>query len=128
MAVPKNSITWFELPVRDIDRAIRFYSQVLGQTLQKAEWGPVKMAIFPISNIDQEGGVHGALVQGESYVPSQHGALIYFDGGEDLSLPLGLVTKAGGTVLQQKMSIGEHGFIAIFLDTEGNRVALHSMR
>ena len=70
--------------------------------------------------------MHGALVCADSYVPSQEGCLLYLNGGEDLSVPLGRVKDAGGEVIQDKIGIGEHGFIGLFCDTEGNRMAMHS--
>ncbi|HEY8377482.1 MAG TPA: VOC family protein, partial [Nannocystis sp.] len=117
----------FEIPVRDIDRATRFYSQVLDVKLAPMEFGPHKMAIFP-GGEPGENIVHGALVQGEGYTPGGDGPLVYLNGGDDLAAPLARVEAAGGRVVMPKTAIGEHGFMAIFLDTEGNRLALHSMR
>lgn len=118
-----NYINWFEIPVKDITRGVKFYSDVLVVKLEVTSFGGTKMAIFP-SN--EQGGVHGALVEGDGYEPCEKGSLLYLNGGEDLSKPLGRVKSAGGLILQDKMNIGPHGFIAIFRDSEGNRVALHS--
>jgi hypothetical protein len=117
MSASTDSISWFEIPVTEIERAINFYSTVVGDKLEMMEFGPMKM--FPAKN---KGDVHGALVQGEGFIPSDKGSLIYLNGGDDLATPLGRVAAAGGTVLQDKMSIGEHGHIALFKDTEGNKV------
>jgi len=122
----KHVVTWFEIPVEDITRASKFYSHVLGVELHHTAYGPTSMAIFPAEGGSSEPTVHGALVKGEGYTPSDIGPLLYFNAGRDLAEPLSRIEAAGGTVLQPKMSIGEHGFIAIFRDTEGNRVALHS--
>ena len=79
------------------------------------------MAMFP-----QQEGVGGAIVHGEGYTPSQEGAVVYLNGGQDLGSILDKVTNAGGTVVMPKTGIGEHGFIAFFIDSEGNKVGLHS--
>ncbi len=115
-------IVWFEIPVKDLKRAMKFYSQILDIELKEMEMGPAKMAFFPFS----ESSISGSLIEAPDYQPGENGPVIYLNGGEDLSIPLDKIEVAGGKILQQKMSIGEHGFIATFKDTEGNRVALHS--
>jgi uncharacterized protein len=117
-----HTISWFEIPVSNIDRATRFYNELLAVKMAPEAYGPTKMSVFPIEGK----GVHGALVQGDGYTPGSNGTLVYFNAGEDLSPALARVEKAGGKVVQPKMAIGEHGFMAIFTDTEGNRLALHS--
>jgi uncharacterized protein len=127
MSKSKHTVTWFEIPATDLSRATAFYSTLLEVELEPVEFGGVKMAIFPGSG--GEGGepvVHGALVMGEGYVPGATGPLIYLNGGDDLAGPLSRVEGAGGAVLMAKTSIGPHGFMAVLLDTEGNKVALHS--
>ncbi len=121
--VSKNLAVWFEIPVTDLARAQEFYSKVLDTETHEMDMGPFKMAFFPHDN-----NVAGALVEGDGYIPGDKGPLIYLNGGEDLALPLSRVAAAGGKVLQEKMSLGPYGFMAIFLDTEGNRLALHSMK
>jgi predicted enzyme related to lactoylglutathione lyase len=86
----------------------------------------MKMAFFPADM--QNGGVGGGIIQGEGYEPSKNGTLVYLNGGDDLSVPLSRVEKAGGKILIPKMSLGPNGFKAHFLDTEGNQVAFHSMK
>lgn len=76
----------------------------------------------------QNGGVGGGIVEGEGFEPSMTGSLVYLNGGDDLSVPLSKVEAAGGKILMPKTSIGENGFMAHFSDTEGNRIALHSMK
>lgn len=122
MELSKDVAVWFEIPVTDIGRAAKFYETVLESKLERAEFGPTKMAIFPIEGK----GVHGALVQGPDYTPATNGPLLYLNGGKDLTGPLSRITAAGGKVLQPKTAIGQHGFMALFVDTEGNRLALHS--
>lgn len=117
-----NAVNWFEIPVSDMHRATAFYSAIFAFQF---EAGPASegylMATFPADN-----GVGGALVSGEGYVPSASGTTVYLNGGHDLSIVLNRVEAAGGKVLVPKTDIGENGFFAFFLDTEGNRVGLHS--
>jgi len=120
-----SALNWFEIPVNDLDRAKAFYGKVLDGELTNMDMGDEgTMATFP-----SQDGVGGALVESKAlnYTPSQEGSIVYLNGGDDLSVPLGRVESAGGKVLVDKMGIGENGFIAFFLDTEGNKVGLHSM-
>ena len=118
-----NALNWFDIPVSDMERAAKFYSEILGVALEPGPSGPgYQMAMFPT-----QGGVGGALMQGEVYTPSHQGALVYLNGGDDLNTVLSRVEAAGGKVLQEKFGIGENGFPAYFEDTEGNRVGLHSL-
>ncbi|WP_142784135.1 VOC family protein [Changchengzhania lutea] len=117
-----NAINWFELPSTNFERAVKFYSKVLGSELQPMEMD-FKMAFLPHS----EGGVGGCITHGNGNKPSKEGSFVYLNGGDDLSKPLSKVEKAGGEVVMAKTAIGENGFMAVFLDTEGNRVAFHSM-
>ena len=87
----------------------------------------LRLGFLPNWN-QQEGGVGGAVVSGEGYEPSDKGSIVYLNGGEDLAGPLEKVEAAGGKVVIPKTSIGENGFFAHFIDTEGNRVAFHSMK
>lgn len=116
-----SAVNWFDIPVTDMDRARAFYGALLGSELKVADDTQGTMAILPYKD-----GVGGALMQGDGYVPNQQGSIVYLNSGDDLSAPLGRVEAAGGKVLTDKMSIGENGFIAFFLDTEGNRIGLHS--
>ncbi|MEO3677435.1 VOC family protein [Rheinheimera fenheensis] len=118
-----NPVGWFEIAVTDLSRARHFYHQVLGVEFHLMEMPGCSMACFPFDH--DKAGSSGALVQGEGYEPSQSGTLIYFE-VESIDNALERISHAGGKVLQSKMSIGEHGFIAIFTDSEGNKVALHS--
>jgi predicted enzyme related to lactoylglutathione lyase len=121
----KNSINWFEIPATDFTRAKKFYETILGAEIMEMPFPEGKYGIFPS---DMQSGVGGGLVQGEGFVPSDKGTIVYLNGGEDLSLSLGKVESAGGKIVLPKTSIGENGFMAHFIDTEGNRVALHSMK
>ena len=119
----KNALNWFEIPVQDMARAKLFYSAILDAELTDYPLPEGhKMAMLPA-----EDGVGGALMQGANYTPSHDGALVYLNGGDDLKSVQDRITAAGGKVLQEKMDIGENGFIAVFQDSEGNKVGLHSM-
>ena len=118
-----NAINWFELPANNFDRAVKFYSEILGEGLQPMDHPQMKMAFFPTK--DQ--GVGGCVTHGNGNKPNAEGTLVYLNGGTDLGEPLSRVEKAGGKVVMPKTAIGENGFMAIFLDTEGNRVAFHSL-
>lgn len=122
-----NAISWFEIPVTDMPRAVHFYEQVFGIKLELHANGDHKMAWFPMH--DGIGAAGSLVLHPEFYRPSKDGVLIYFSSPSgDLSNELIRIDPAGGRVVVPKESIGEHGFIAIFLDTEGNRVALHSRK
>jgi predicted enzyme related to lactoylglutathione lyase len=123
-----NVINWFEIPVKNFTRATDFYSKLLDgpvMPMDQAEAGPIKnYGFLPGSG---PGVVGGAIVEGEGYEPTTEGSTVFLNGGEDLNVALAKVEPAGGQVIVPKMSIGENGFIAQFIDTEGNRIALHSM-
>ena len=119
-----HTLNWFEIPVTDFARAKRFYETVLGIGIETLPMGPVTMGMLS-SDPDAVGG---ALVHGDGSVPSANGTLVYLNGGDDLAPLLARVEAAGGRVLVPKTEIGNNfGFFAHFLDTEGNKVGLHSM-
>jgi uncharacterized protein len=119
-----DTLTWFEIPVANMERATTFYGAIFETTLKTDSAMPgYEMAMFP-----SQGGVNGALLSGKGYTPSSSGTLVYLNGGDDLIHVLNRVEKAGGKILQQKMEIGENGFVAYIEDTEGNKVGLHSMK
>ncbi|HTG00106.1 MAG TPA: VOC family protein [Nitrospirota bacterium] len=123
--VQTNPVQWFEIPVKDLDRAKKFYEALLGVKLSINEMGPLKMAWFPM--VQDGPGATGSLVKAENYVPSQTGTVVYFS-VEDVEEALRKVEAGGGKRLMPKTSIGEYGFIAHFTDTEGNRLAFHSRK
>lgn len=129
MSQPENfhSINWFEIPVLEIGRAQKFYETVMNWKLEIMEMPGMKMAVFPGTG-ETNGStlVHGALIQMEDRKPSDQGAMIYLNAGNDLTPCLERIEAAGGTIIAPKTSIGEHGFFAMFKDTEGNVQALHS--
>lgn len=122
----KNAINWFEIPVINFDRAKVFYETILGDVIIEMPNPVFRYGMLPADW--QNGGISGGIVQGEGYEPSTKGTLIYLNGGEDLSTPLSKVEAAGGKILMPKTSIGPNGFMAHITDTEGNKIALHSMK
>lgn len=125
MEMLTNSVNWIEIPVTDFARAKQFYSAIYDYEMPEYEMGPIKMGILLY---EQSVGVGGAICYGEGYEPSTKGTKAYLNGGTDLNTVLSRVTSAGGKVIMEKTSIGENGFMALFHDTEGNLVALHSMQ
>jgi predicted enzyme related to lactoylglutathione lyase len=124
-----NVVGWFEIPVSNMARAVKFYETLFGFKLQRQTMGEFDMAWFPW--LQTGTGSPGSLVYSpEHYTPSDKGALVYFTAfSGDLNNELGRVEKAGGKVLRQKTLITEDiGYMALLLDTEGNRIALHSRK
>lgn len=120
-----NSVNWFEIPVENFDRANKFYSSILDAELHVQEMMNIKMGFLPCD----QGAVGGSICQGEGYVPSDKGTVVYLNGGDDLNKVLNRVESAGGKVLMPKTQINEEiGYMAFFGDSEGNKVALHSYK
>ena len=118
---------WIEIPVSDMNRAIKFYSDIFGyDEMSTMNMGGAEMAFFPMKT--QE-GVGGALVYGEGYKPTKEGVQVYFACGENLQVPLDKVKAAGGVVIIPKTLIREDiGYFAKIMDSEGNIVNLHSTK
>lgn len=123
MTTPMNPVNWFEIPANDLDRATAFYEYVLGVKLTLQDFGPLKMAWFPMT--EDAPGATGTLIKADAYTPSHAGTMVYFS-VDDIEAVLHRVNERGGIVLNPKTSIGEFGFVAHFEDCEGNRIALHS--
>jgi len=118
-----SAINWFEIPANDFKRAKTFYNTVFDTTLQDMAGAEgMQVAAFPAD----KDTTTGAVVASENHKPSQTGSLVYLNAGDDLTVCLNRIETAGGKVIVPKTAIGEYGFIAQFIDTEGNRVALHS--
>jgi len=121
----KNALSWFEIPVEDFERARRFYSTIFAFDMPIMPMGDATLGILPFDNAG--GGVGGAINKHTSAKPSPHGTLVYLNAGKDLSPVLARVAPAGGRVVMPKtMVTPEIGHIALFEDTEGNVVGLHS--
>ena len=124
MTSKENSLNWFEISVIDINRAKKFYETIFGIKMEQQEMMGAQMAFFPM---DQgNGNVSGALVKSTMHKPSAEGALIYLNANPNLSDALSEIEQSGGKINTQKTQIGAFGYMAIFTDTEGNTVALHS--
>jgi len=120
----KNSLNWFEIPVTDFGRAQKFYSTIYDYDMPSVQMGETTLGFFLV----EQGGIGGAIAFGPGYEVSEAGALIYLNGGENLQVVLDRVEGAGGQILTPKTLIpNDLGYYAILKDTEGNRVALHSM-
>jgi uncharacterized protein len=124
VAIKTNPVNWFEIPVKDIERAKIFYEKVLDRELTLENMEGLQMAFFPMEK--DIGGAAGTLIKGETYEPSHAGTVVYFS-VDDIEETLRRINANGGKTLLPKKGIGEYGFIAQFEDTEGNRLALHSM-
>ena len=119
----QNLISWFEIPASDFNRAVEFYKSILDVEIQETEMFGTKMGFFPSDGEN----VTGAIVQGNDYTPSVDGATLYLNGGENLQMILNKVEKNNGKIIVQKTQISpEAGYFAMFIDTEGNKLALHS--
>jgi predicted enzyme related to lactoylglutathione lyase len=116
-----NPVVHFEIPVTDMDRAVRFYEAVFATTLARQDVDGYAMAFFP--RADGKPGASGALAKGDVYVPSKSGAILYFD-VPAIEPVLERAAANGGKVLYPKKDIGEAGFVAEIEDSEGNRIAL----
>ncbi|SUS05352.1 conserved hypothetical protein [Candidatus Defluviicoccus seviourii] len=119
-----NPIVWFEIYVQDMERAKRFYETVLEVQLQKLESPGMEMWAFPM--LMDAPGASGSLVRMEGVPSGGNSTLVYFTCA-DCAVEAARVAPAGGRVQREKMSIGEYGFIALAVDTEGNMFGLHSM-
>ena len=126
-----NMVGWFEIPVKDIDRAVAFYIEVFQIKIAVRDFGELVMGWFPFAEDPEAKGSSGSLVyHNEFYKPSKEGTLVYFTSRTgDIKDELSRIEKAGGKILKPKTQISEdHGYMALFLDTEGNKVAMHSLR
>lgn len=122
-----NTLCWTDIPVSDLDRAAKFYSAVLGREVPKMSEGGFEYALLP----HEEQNASACLCLNSDSVglenkPGQSGPLIYLSVGGRLDEAVHAAQAGGGKILQQKTQIGPHGFRAVIIDSEGNRIALHS--
>lgn len=117
-----NCINWFEIPAINFQQSVDFYNTIFGIEMEKNFNGNYAMAFFPA-----EKGIGGAVVAGPGSTPGDSGPLLYLNAGEDLSIVLDRVELAGGRIVMPKTLINEEsGHFAVFIDSEGNKLALHS--
>lgn len=123
----QHAISWFEIPTADLDRATKFYETILGITLVPMDMPNFKMRMFPVQ--DNMTGISGALTYApDFYQPTDNGTLVYLNANPDVQLVLDRIEAAGGKILVPKTEISpEIGYMGVFMDTEGNRVALHAI-
>ncbi len=130
IAQSQNQITMntfvsiFEIPATDISRAVTFYETILDIDIEQMEFPGMEMGVFPYENQ----AVIGVIMKGEGYTPTTDGVTIYLNGGDDLQTVLDKVDKGGGQILVPKTPhADESGFFALFIDSEGNKLGLHSL-
>ncbi len=117
----KDYVSWFEIPAYDLHRAATFYNTIYNMQMEVAHNGEFHMAYFPADK-----GIGGALIQGPGCYPNDSGVLIYLNAGNDMDSILGRIELAGGRIIMPKTLIAEQaGYFALFIDSEGNRLALH---
>lgn len=120
-----NAVNWFEIPASNFARAVQFYSAVFSAEMHSQNINGIEMAFFPAD----QGAVGGAVCHGEMYTPSADGSIVYLNGGDEMDARIGRIEENGGKVVMPKTKVNEEvGYIAMFMDTEGNRVAFHSYK
>ena len=118
----KDYVSWFEIPAHNFEQALDFYNHIYGIQMETTSSNAHRMAFFPAN-----GGIGGAVVYGPGSKPNDSGPLVYLNGGDDLNDILNKVEEAGGRVVMTKTLINkEGGYFAIFIDSEGNKLAIHS--
>lgn len=123
LSATTNALNWFEIPMTDSNRAKTFYEAIFQIEMFPMDMMGMSMLMFP-SQSPKSGG---ALVKSESHIPSKTGSIIYLNGNPDLQLVLDRIVAAGGTIVMPKTFIdAETGYMAFFIDSEGNNVGLHS--
>jgi hypothetical protein len=120
-----NAIVWVDIPAQNLDRAVKFYSAVFGLPVNKQEYSGFAIGLLP--HQDDKGAVSGCIFAKADEKPADHGPLVYLNAQGRLDQAVAAVEQNGGKVLQPKHPIGPHGFRAVVFDSEGNRIALHSM-
>ena len=120
-----SQFVWVDIPVTNLDRAVKFYSAVIGTQVAVQDTPGFKFAVFPHEGAD----VGGCLVpSGDGNVPSGNGPLVYVNVEGRMKQAVDAATANGARIVEQPHSIGPHGFRAVIIDSEGNRIALHSMK
>jgi predicted enzyme related to lactoylglutathione lyase len=126
MSINTNALNWFEIPVLDTVRARKFYETIFDIQMQTMDMKDMQMTVFPSTELPN-GKVYGALVKSNFHVPSKDGSIIYLNANPSIQTVLDKIEMNGGKILFPKTLISEQiGYMAFFLDTEGNRVALHA--
>ena len=121
----KDAITWFDIPTENFDRAVKFYSDILGQPIRVDTFMGQKLGFFPMDGME---GVGGALVLPRWAKPCADGTRVYLSCQGTIDEVIGRVEKSGGKIIAPKFELGDRGWIAVIMDTEGNTVGLQSYR
>lgn len=120
-----NLVSIVEIPTIDFARAVAFYQAIMDTSIEEVDMGGIQMGVLPC----EEGSVNVALINGSDYRPSADGTIVYLNAGDDLQIVLDRVEPNGGKLIVPKTEIGpDMGFFALFTDTEGNKLGLHSIR
>ncbi len=125
MDTTSNSLNWFEIPALDIERSKRFYETIFEMEMFLYTMDGITMAMFPAT--PGSGKANGAIAKSDQHTPSMTGTLVYLNANPKMDNVLARVEAAGGKILLSKTNIGENGFMAFVMDTEGNNVGIHSM-
>ena len=120
-----NSLNWFEIPAIDLERSKKFYETIFGFTMETFEMDGMESAFFPWT--PGSGKATGSLTKSLNHKPGTEGTIVYLNANPNMDTVMAKVEAAGGKVLMPKMGIGEHGFMGMILDTEGNSVGIHSV-
>ena len=124
MSAQQNVAVWFEIPAANFERAVGFYEKVFETKLTRDKYESSDLAIFPYEGTSNS----GCIMKAEGYKPAREGSIVYLSAGKDLAGPLARAAANGGSVAIPKTALPEDmGYFAQFIDTEGNRVGLHSM-
>ncbi|MBO9637298.1 VOC family protein [Siphonobacter aquaeclarae] len=126
LSAATNALNWFEIPVTDTARAKAFYEKLFDISMHSMDMMGMEMTFFPGSE-ETNGKVSGALVKGDMHKPSMDGVVIYLNANPHIQVVLDRVEPNGGKILMPKTAIGDDmGYMAFFVDPEGNRMALHA--
>jgi predicted enzyme related to lactoylglutathione lyase len=122
--VMQTKINWFEIPAADFSRAVRFYEAVFEKKLRIEEFGGGQLGVF----VNADGESFGGVMHGEGFTPGRDGTVIYLDAGPTIDTAIARIKEAGGQIKLDKLALPDSmGYIAQFIDTEGNRLALHGL-
>lgn len=123
-----NPVVWFEIYVEDMERATKFYEEVLKiKMVEMSDPTDTSMSMKGFPSAEFNFGASGSLIKMDGMKGGSGGTMVYF-GCEDCSIEEGRVVNAGGRIDQTKTSLGEYGFCSIASDPEGNKIGLHSMK
>ncbi|WP_448547264.1 VOC family protein [Thalassotalea fusca] len=117
-----NQVVWVDVPVVDLDRAIKFYSAILGEAVTKEQFGDCAFGLLPHAQTN----VAGCLAVMEDRKPSANGPLVYFNANGRIDDAVNAAKSFNVEIIEERLEMGEHGVRAVLFDSEGNKIALHS--